>query len=392
MKTTLVLAVILVLSPVAVRAQDGHGRHMGDGMNNGGPSFGNPGEKGDNSDTGKHPKNTRPKSPKNNLRFNNNHGISNGTHGNVIHRFNNKNEGSTGNPNGFKNKSLDHRATGSPHGNAWGHTKQVPAQLKKLGVSHLPHPILDHKKILNADSHHSTFTQPKLGPNGKTLHASLLEPRGANVHIVQNHMNHIVNNTSFTAQVNIYNNQETVANHYYWHTWNGTNYCHYYDSWGYHWYGWYWGDQCFWTRWYGGNWWWYDPVYYRWCYWYDGWWWWQDPYHVNVVYIYNNDQYVPANSGNTVEAGEDSAEASYRSKDGTRMVKIVDGDAFLYDTIEGEEDNKPVYLASNVKEVKFSSAREEKPLQVLLVFDDGSFEMFDSDGNPYTGGDDGTNN
>lgn len=113
---------------------------------------------------------------------------------------------------------------------------------------------------------------------------------------------------------------------------------------------------------------------------------------MNVVYIYNNDQYVPANSGNTVEAGEDSAEASYRSKDGTRMVKIVDGDAFLYDTVEGEEDNKPVYLASNVKEVKFSSAREEKPLQILLVFDDGSFEMFDPDGNPYTGGDDGTNN
>ena len=423
MKTALVLAVLFALSPMAPAWAQEHGRHNGDGggfINNG------PGNKDDNSDKNNKPENSKPKTsrnpsggshnpnfstPKNNFRPNKNQGSPVGNNTNPVHHFGNKNveNNGTGNTNphhfgnkkpenndnagGLKNKGFDHKPNNSPNGNAWGHTKQIPGQLKKMGVTRMPRPIQDRKKILHTDSRHSVITRPSQGPDGHTLHATLLEPHGNNVHVLQNHMTSIVNNTTFTAQVSLYNNRETQANHYYWHTWNGTNYCHYYDNWGYHWYGWYWGGHCFWSRWYGGNWWWYDPVAFRWCYWYDGYWWWQDPYHVNVVYIYDNDQYVPANSEDTVEATNPSTTVSYSSKDGTRMVKIVDGDAFLYDTAEGESDNKPVYLASNVKEVKFSGAREGKPLQVLLVFDDGSFEMFDSDGNAYnSGGDDYTNN
>ncbi|HEV2355434.1 MAG TPA: hypothetical protein VGR89_14395, partial [Puia sp.] len=169
---------------------------------------------------------------------------------------------------------------------------------------------------------------------------------------------------------------------------------HYYDPWGYHWYGWYWGGNCFWSRWYGGNWWWYDPVYYRWCYWHDGGWWWQDPAQVNIVYVYNNGQYEQANSAEAATTGVQTAPtgpgqepagsaatASFSSKDGTRMVKIVNGDAFLYDTVQGE-DNKPYFLASGVKEVKFSEGNGKDP-QVLAIFEDGSFQMYDSDGNAY---------
>lgn len=265
-----------------------------------------------------------------------------------------------------------------------------------MGISHLPHPLASGK-MLNADPKHSAFAQPRVGPGGEALHASAIEPRGANAMVVQSHMNGFVHNATFNAQINVYNNQETIANHYYWHTWNGGNYCHYYDSWGYHWYGWYWGGHCFWTRWYGSNWWWYDPVSFRWCYWYNGWWWWQDPAQVNVVYIYNNGQYEPAASTQvtttvqTAPAAESDGSATsvtFYSEDGTRMAKIVNGDAFLYDTAEGETDNKPFYLASGVKEIKFSGGNG-KPLQVLAILDDGSFQMFDADGNPYSQGSNG---
>lgn len=270
-----------------------------------------------------------------------------------------------------------------------------------MGVRSLPHPMNRHN-LLAADRAHSTMTRPLAGPHGEALRASLIEPHGANAVVVRNHMNTFVNNAAFSAQINVYNTHETVANHYYWHTWGGYNYCHYYDPWGYHWYGWYWGGHCFWSRWYLGNWWWYDPVYYRWCYWHDGGWWWQDPARVNVVYIYDNGQYEPADSteatadmnaptGPGQEPAGSAAPVSFSSQDGTRMVKVVNGDAFLYDTVQGE-DGKPFFLASGVKEVKFSGG-DGKPLQVLAIFEDGSFQLYDSDGNAYnTGGGDAAAN
>jgi hypothetical protein len=148
---------------------------------------------------------------------------------------------------------------------------------------------------------------------------------------------------------------------------------------------------------------------------------------VTVVYVYNNGQYVPANSGDTTittttvtnpspsgstayteaenppapetavnsNAGisqpaaanpiNPATTASFPCKDGTRTVKIISGDAFLYDTVAGETGNKPVFLASGVKQVKYSNPGNGKPLQIMLVMTDRSFELFDSDGNPYSG-------
>ena len=378
-----------LLSSSGVWAQDGNNRHSrGDGgWGNGGPGFGN-------NNGGVHPKlrgkRKSPSSPKNFNKGTNNVGKPGQT---TPHQFNH-NFGT--NPRG----GVQNHAGGKvvqPHGFT-GRNQRISPKLQKMGISHLPQPLA-RTRLLNTDPKHSTFKRPGTDPDGHPLQASVIEPRGANAVVVQNHMNTFIHNTTFTAQINVYNRNETVANHYYWHTWGGYNYCHYYDPWGYHWYGWYWGGHCFWSRWYGNNWWWYDPVSFRWCYWYNGWWWWQDPYQVNVVYVYNNGQYEPSTStqaapgspaGQTIPASQDGQavgpSTSYASKDGTRMVKVVGGDAFLYDTTEGETDNKPYYLGSDVKEVRFSNGQNGKPFQILLVFDDGSFQMLDSDGNPPDGG------
>ena len=275
-----------------------------------------------------------------------------------------------------------------PNG-SFNHSKGLPATFKQMGVRHLP-PSFDKGKMLTADAKHSTFLPPHTGPGGISLNASVIAPKSSNAILIQNHMKTFTGNANVMAQINIYNTHETVANHYYWHSWNGANYCHYYDNWGYHWYGWYWGNTCFWSRWYGGHWWWYDPGYSRWCYWYDGFWWWNDPYQVNVVYVYNNGQYSSANndgapSMSNPSANDTSTEIDYKSKDGTRMVKIIGNDAFLYDLVDSP-DNKPFYMASNVQNVKFSRTDNGRPLRIKLIFNDGTSGLYDSDGNAIDSG------
>jgi len=219
----------------------------------------------------------------------------------------------------------------------------------------------------------------------------------------------IITGGAFRAQIGIYNLNERIVGNYYWHTGNGFNYCHYYDRWGYHWYGWYLGNSYFWTRWYANNYWWYDPTYYRWCYWHDGGWWWQDP-NTTSIYVYNNGSYMPTDSGVNVNVnvngnngpGASSAQPpvsnqgqgagkTFYSNDGTRQVKVVGNDAFLYDT-SGQNSFKPIYLGSNVTSVKFSNTNNGKPLQVMLMLSDGSFDMYDGQGNPLSGGDSNSNN
>jgi hypothetical protein len=189
------------------------------------------------------------------------------------------------------------------------------------------------------------------------------------------------------------NQAETRAGHYYWHTGDRFNYCHYVDSWGYHWYGWYAGESCFWTRYYADRWWFYDDNLDRWCFWDNGFWWWQDPFHVGDLYLYDytNDQYIPADSSqdavvSTVQAGNETV---YRSPDGTRMVKVEvnGGDSFLMDTAIPPSFN-PIYLASQVTNVQFSDTSDGSPLQVMLTLSDGSSDVFDDQGNPLNYSDD----
>jgi hypothetical protein len=246
----------------------------------------------------------------------------------------------------------------------------------QLGIHNVPRGIPNRSQILSMGREHSSLSLPNRGPDGNPLKASLVSPHAMNSALVRGHMGAIVRDKAFTGQVLRFNTTERNAGQYYWHNYNGLNFCHYYDRWGHHWYGWWLGGSFFWTQFYWGYWWWYDPLYYRWCYWYDGWWWWQDPY--NVVYAYNDGQYVSGAS----PAPQGPVE--YRSEDGTRMVKLAGGDAFLFDT-SGSAAFKPVYLASGVKEVEFSKTQEGKPLQILVVLDDNSFELFDDVGNPLVG-------
>ncbi len=261
---------------------------------------------------------------------------------------------------------------------------RINPSLQRLGVKNLPPAFKDHHQILQADRAHSSIRYPASGPQGRPLHAAVFEPSAMNNTVVRSHMGLVNTNIAFRAQITHFNNVEILRNNYYWHSYGGFNYCHYYDPWGYHWYGWYLGSSYFWTRYWNNYYWWYDPVSFRWCYWWDGNWWWNNPAHVEAAYVYNNGNYIPSDSANT-EAPSGTAAIEYRSQDGSRMVKIVGTDAFLYDTADTGVDNKPVFLGSNVTNVKFSKTSDGKPLQVMLEYNDGTFGLFDADGNPAVG-------
>ena len=283
----------------------------------------------------------------------------------------------------------------------------VSAQFRNLGVRSYPRPYA-RTKLLVTNRQRSTIAFPSSGPGGVSLHVNVFARTNFSSNpVIQTHMG-LITGGAFRAQIGIYNTNERIVGQYYWHTGNGFNYCHYYDRWGYHWYGWYLGNAYFWTRWYSNNWWWYDPAYYRWCYWHDGGWWWQDP-DTTTVYVYNNGSYVPTDGGGgnanvNVNVGNGQGSPSnqppvqnqsgkyvYYSNDGSREVKVVGADAFLYD-VSGQNAFKPVYLGTNVTSVKFSNTSSGQPLQVMLLFNDGSFGLFDSQGNSVNGGSNGPAN
>jgi hypothetical protein len=258
-------------------------------------------------------------------------------------------------------------------------------------------------QLLVANPQRSSIAFPGRGPGGVAIHANVFSRTNFSGNpVIQAHMS-VINGGGFRAQIGIYNTNERVVGNYYWHNGNGFNYCHYYDRWGYHWYGWYLGNSYFWTRWYANNYWWYDPTYLRWCYWHDGGWWWQDP-NSTSVYVYNNGSYLPSDGGANVNvnAGNGPGASSqpqaqgagktFFSNDGSREVKVVGTDAFLYD-VSGQNTFKPLFLGSNVTSVKLSNTNNGKPLQVMLLYSDGSFGVFDAQGNPLNnGGSDSNNN
>jgi len=293
---------------------------------------------------------------------------------------------------------------GTGGGKTFAHPSALSPQAKNLGINRAPQAFTNRHQLMPEDHGHLSVPRPAAGPQGSALHASVISRTAMNGAVVRSQMS-VVGRAQVTAQINVYNRTEVVPNHYYWHNYNGWNYCHYYDPYGYHWYGWYVGGNCFWSRYWSGNWWWYDPVYYHWCYWHDGWWWWQDPANVQVVYVYDNGNYVNAatvgetSTSSSPSAPSDStlqpAEAKplapvsvdkvLNSKDGTRQVKIVGGDAFLYDTVVVDNDNKPVFLSDNVKDVKFIPGTAGAPPQILVSLTDGTTQTYDSDGNAVQG-------
>ncbi len=259
----------------------------------------------------------------------------------------------------------------------------VRKKLQKLGIRAIPQPIAERRQILFTDRAHSTIRFPDRGWDRQPLRGTLIRPIRFDIPLVRNHMA-LVANLEFTARIGEFNRAEVRRNFYYWHQDSDFNYCHYVDNWGYHWYGWYVGSDYFWTRYYQSRWWWYDIDHFRWCFWNGGRWWWQDPNHVGDLYVFVNNNYVPCNSANdpvVVNAAQNGNVSVYHSSDGSRMVKVVSGgDAFLFDTAIPPAFN-PIYLASNVSGVRFSNTSNGEPLQVLLELNDGTFDLFDNQGN-----------
>jgi hypothetical protein len=280
----------------------------------------------------------------------------------------------------------------------------VPGRFRSLGIRSVPQPLTNRSQYVATNRAHSTIPLPSTGPNGQALSAKLVARANIGSSVIQHHMGLISAGVEIN-RINQYNRAEVRPNYYYWHSYNGFNYCHYYDSWGYHWYGWYLGGSCFWTRYYWGNWWWYDPAWSRWCYWHDGGWWWNDPYNTQVVYVYDSGNYQPiqtdsstaanppappavdtsASAGASVSSAPIVQKGAFKSPDGTRLVKIFGdtNDAILSDTA-----NPPkfaaVFLGSNAKSVRYGQASDGS-LQVTVTYKDGSVKNFDGNGNSLDG-------
>lgn len=82
--------------------------------------------------------------------------------------------------------------------------------------------------------------------------------------------------------------------------------------------------------------------------------------------------------GNNPNVPKESVE--FPSQDKTRTVKVVgeSGDAFLYDS--AKNSFKPLFLETDVKDVKFSKD-SKGALEIRLILSDGSHETFDAQGN-----------
>lgn len=264
----------------------------------------------------------------------------------------------------------------------------VRKQLSNIGVKKEPSYITDRSEIVSTDRAHSMIGKPSTGPKGEAFKGSLVSERKFNGSVVRHQMS-IVNDPAYLQRIAGENRTETQRGRYYWHGAKGVDYsyAHYIDNSGYHWYGWYSGDNFFWTRNYDGRWWWYDSGFNRWCFYNDDYWWWQDPYHVGELYVYNDDNYIPANSADdpvVVAGSEQPNDAVYNSPDSKRTVKIAlsDGDAFLYDTANPPSFD-PIYMASGVQSVQYSDVNNGRPLEIILKLNDGSYDLFDAWGHPY---------
>ncbi|MBI5883682.1 MAG: hypothetical protein HZB91_11335 [Elusimicrobia bacterium] len=219
----------------------------------------------------------------------------------------------------------------------------------------------------------------------------------------------IVNNVTIINHIRLNIGYETRRDYYYWHQFDGISYSHYYDMYGSHWYGFYMGPTYYWTRYHDGRFWWFDPRWSRWVYWHQQHWWYQDPVNITIIYINVNDQYyryddvqngvvlrpepvtAPPQSPaqpqpeQPAEPVNENDNAFY-STDGTRLVQVYGErqEAFLYALdVSEDEDAEPVflaYLAGDVSEVRFSNTEDGSPLRILCLLKDGTFALFDAEG------------
>jgi hypothetical protein len=180
---------------------------------------------------------------------------------------------------------------GQGEGNKASPPRQVPEHFRQKGVQSMPR-IFDRRHVMREENRRSNILFPRTGPVFHDKKPRLFSRKMISSPLVHDHFRAIMHDHGFLGSLPQLQRAEREEGHYYWHRWNEVDYCHYYDPWGYHWYGWYLGPRFFWVRVFGGRWWWYDPVQLRWCFWWDGDWWWPDPFHVNVLFLYRDGDYV----------------------------------------------------------------------------------------------------
>lgn len=298
-----------------------------------------------------------------------------------------------------------------------GRSAVIPQNLRNMGITHVPHPLTARASLPNGFQRPAPGL-PAQGPGGRPFTSAALSPGRMNSAVVRTQMSAIAGNHTFMARVAATTPTMSMRNQYYWHTFNGYNYANYYDRFGRSWFGWNFGAGFFWTQYYANNWWWYDPWWGRWCWWWDGGWWWQDP-ETTTVYVYNNGSYASTDSnaaGNANDQGYNSNDyggpvygddgqkstggssiepntsaengdspVDFLSQDGSVKVTVsAQGDAFLYRMNGSKVLGKPVFLGSNVQEVKFSNSGTKNE-KILLILNDGSFSTFNADGTPADG-------
>lgn len=242
-----------------------------------------------------------------------------------------------------------------------------------------PRPI-DNGGLLDPRRHGDgrAHTQPNRRWDGSPItHRPWTNPHGRHIPPNRDHVT-IINNTTIINNItHVHRGWDTRDHNHSWYYWNGHRLAHRYDTFGYHWWGFYIGDSYFWTRYNNGRHWWYDPYYQRWVYLHDGRWWWQDPFAPTAVYVIIDNRYYryQDNAGTIIvrpdpttpvvappaepaaPAPSPDADTMY-SLDGTRSIQILGEakEAFLYDLTATDPNGAAAggkWLASGVKSAKF---------------------------------------
>jgi hypothetical protein len=188
---------------------------------------------------------------------------------------------------------------------------------------------------------------------------------------------------------------DTSDHGYGWYNWDGMNVCHYYDQFGYHWWGFYVGSVYFWTRFDHSRFWWYDQYWNRWVFLNNEQWWWQSP--DNVTYIYTDGgyyQYDSTDDGGVVMTPDPTTpvvappdptpapanQTTVYSQDGTRSVQVTgdNRDAYLYDLTATDPNSAAAqakFIGTQVAGVKFDyvtadGVATQSIQQIELSYDD----------------------
>lgn len=225
------------------------------------------------------------------------------------------------------------------------------------------------------------------GSGGGRIHRSPSSSGGVGSSTPRNSRTTIIRRDPVPSQIRSRERTEIRPGQYYWHRREGRRYGHYYNR-GVHWYGFYDGPSFYWSRYHGHYWWRYDNHFDRWVYWHGGYWWWAAP--AGGTYIYVDNSYYPYESAADLPPTERvvsmpslSEGATYNSPNKKIMVQVAgsNGDAFLYDNADSSPRFVKV-LAAGVSKVRFSDAKADRPVQILVEFKKGGFALYGTDGSP----------